>query len=53
MSGPLTRDDGAGVDVELQGGVQRLGRPGIGYRLLPAYGRDHPVHLAERQRCGR
>ncbi len=50
MPGPLTRDDGAGVEVELQGGVQRRWRRGIGHRLPPAHRRDHPVHLTERQR---
>src|ERR1700756_2396505 len=53
MPGPLTRDDGAGVDVELQSGVERRGRRRIGHRLAPAHRRDHPVHLAERQGRGR
>jgi hypothetical protein len=53
MSCPLARDDRAGAEIELQGRVQRLGRTRIWYRLLPAHGGDHTVHLAQRQRRGR
>jgi hypothetical protein len=41
------------VEVELQRGVQRRGRRGIGHRLLPTHRGDHPIHLAERQGRGR
>lgn len=49
MFDPLPRDDRAGVQIELQGGVERLGWWGFGRRLLSVHGRDHPVHLRERQ----
>ena len=49
MSGPLPGDDGAGVEIEFQCGIERLGWP----LVFPAHGRDHPIHLTQRQRRGR
>lgn len=53
MSGPSPRDDGARVEVEFEGGVQRLRRFRVVRGALDAHRGDHPVHLAERQRRGR
>src|SRR5271170_429372 len=50
MSRPLSHHDRAGVDVELQRGVQRLRRSGSRTGVRPADRADHPVDLAERHR---